>query len=49
MENFKKLTNTENILFAEELWKSVSKENLELSDAIKQYCYAKFQEKQCRL
>ena len=36
MENFKKLTNTENILFAEELWKSVSKENLELSDAMKQ-------------
>ena len=30
MENFKKLTNTENILFAEELWKSVSKENLEI-------------------
>lgn len=31
-----KYTNAEKILLAEELWESVSKEKLELSDAMKQ-------------
>ncbi len=36
IKDLDKYTNAEKILLAEELWKSVSKENLELSDAMKQ-------------
>ena len=35
IKDLDKYTNAEKILLAEELWESVSKENLELSDAIK--------------
>jgi putative addiction module component (TIGR02574 family) len=36
IKDLDKYTNAEKIVLAEELWESVSKENLELSDAIKQ-------------
>ena len=36
IKDLDKYTNAEKILLAEELWESVSKENLELSDAMKQ-------------
>ena len=36
IKDLDKYTNAEKILLAEELWESVSKEKLELSDAIKQ-------------
>lgn len=35
IKDLDKYTNAEKIVLAEELWESVSKENLELSDAIK--------------
>lgn len=35
IKDLDKYTNAEKILLAEELWKSVSKDKLELSDAIK--------------
>ncbi|CAM3827219.1 addiction module protein [Flavobacterium cucumis] len=36
IKDLDKYTNAEKILLAEELWESVSKEKLELSDAMKQ-------------
>lgn len=36
IKDLDKYTNAEKILLAEELWESVSKEKLELSDAVKQ-------------
>lgn len=36
IKDLDKYTNAEKILLAEELWESVSKEKLELSDTIKQ-------------
>jgi putative addiction module component (TIGR02574 family) len=36
IKDLDKYTNAEKILLAEELWESVSKEKLELTDAIKQ-------------
>ncbi len=36
IKDIEKYTNAEKILLAEELWESVSKEKLELSDSMKQ-------------